>query len=273
MTAENGGPPRGAAEDRDPLLDLYARATEPPARPAHRSPRARPTRRGGETPPGSAGDHPPALAEPQVKSPASAKEAAGGPDRGRRWIADRRWVVAAGLLLAAGGTGFLIWPRPVTDGTEAVAAPHEFQPAGAPAGQSGPAAPENRAVAVSAPPLPAAAFGDAAGGRLVAVEFAAGRPPAVWPRDDVRCPEVLPGRPTALAREPFIRPAAGPKWVVLLVTDRPAAAALDRAVAAGAGLDGESGIPASAAAVVAAARAAGCRVFACGVYRLEPMSP
>jgi hypothetical protein len=188
-----------------------------------------------------------------------------------------RWSVAASILLlvAAGLVGVLLvspfWTRNDRDRVGRPV-PHKFNPEAKSSGFAGPEASENRLVTVSVPALPVEVFGPARGGRLTIIECVPGKPPRVWPTDDPACPWVLPGRSTPPTWEPFARPVRGQKWVILLVTDRPAASAVKKLIAAGHDFEQRNGSAASEEAAVAQVKALGYQVFAHGTHSLEPVT-
>jgi hypothetical protein len=188
-----------------------------------------------------------------------------------------RWFVAAGILLVITMSlvGYIVWPpRSVHDQRDVAKEPLDFRPEDQPAGLSGPSAPSpaNRSEILFVPPLPAEVFGASGVGYAVAVEFAPGEPLRVCPDNDLLCPTVTPGKRVSVSSDPFVRPLSGQKWVVIIVSDRPAAGLLKSLIDAGHNFDRPTGPEATKEAVTRAIKAADCRVLAYGLHTLKPMT-
>jgi hypothetical protein len=198
------------------------------------------------------------------------------PRKRRRFFGRVTLTLAASVLLGVAGlTGYLVWrlTEPIVP-PELPSEPHQFDPLTRPSGFAGATKPplDDRSVNISAPAFPTNVFGSVGRGRLVALEFAAGGALRVLPHDDALCAWVLPGHEVSAGSHPFIRPNTGLKWVVLLVTDRPAAETLRKLVTTGSDFDRGNGPAASAATAATILKANGYRVFAYGSYQLKPIS-
>lgn len=142
-----------------------------------------------------------------------------------------------------------------------------------PAGMSGATTrpDENRFVVLTVPGLRPSSFAGSDRGYLVAVEFTSGQAPCVWPDRSRFCPSVFPNAERSLGKQPFSRPVSGEKWVIVVVTDRPAADTLAGLIAAPNDLGSPHGPEYARRAVVEVLRRDGYRVFAVGTYSLEPL--
>ena len=204
----------------------------------------------------------------QHDSVSSVSIAAHSRPRGRQSVAIG---VAFSILLAVGVGVFLAW-RFNTDPVSPPA-PLAFTATEQPTGLSGtsPPTPDPRSVILTIPALALEALGSGQQGRVCTLEFTTTELPSLWPRLDGACPWLVPNQPLPLEAQPFQKPLRGTKWVVLVVTDRPAAQTLTNLLAQGELFARESGAEAATAAVVAALQKAEFRVLAVGYHLLAPL--
>src|SRR6185312_8646155 len=187
------------------------------------------------------------------------------------------WLpIASGLLIAAAGI-CLLWARQLSVSLPlAVTTPVIFAPIGEASSLSGPG-PQlaaNRSITLSVPPLPQSAFKTSEHGSLVAIEFGEDSPPQVVPQSDEVCPTVVPDKPTIFAGQTFIRPTQGQKkWVLVIVTDRPAVTFLKTTLIGGTMQHDFASPQSSMQALVATLRAADYDILASGQYILDPITP
>jgi hypothetical protein len=194
-----------------------------------------------------------------------------GSARGRGWAF---LACTAAAILIFGAIIYIAWPAGSSDRSRHPDSTVVFEPVARPTGFSGPE-PEmagSRSVTFSVPPLPTAALGGIGQGRVLMAEFGLSGTPRVWPHADVLCPVVLPGQESRLGENPIIRARGGRKCVLILITDRPAAAALEARASDWAGCEPEEDLAAAATKfVVAQLRSAGIEILSFGTHTLEPM--